>query len=102
MNAPNGYFENGYCSVILIKNLKLKKKVESNLKKNKIGFGNIYPSAMSDQPCSKVYSDHHVGSNNSQVICNSVLNLPIFPYITESELSETVQCVKNSLTKQNV
>ena len=49
MNAPKDFIENGYCHVALIEDTDLKNKIEAALKINNIGFGNIYPGAMSEQ-----------------------------------------------------
>ena len=96
IDAPADYQENGYCHVGLIENANLKQTIEAALKFNNIGFGNIYPGAMSDQECSKCYMYAHVGGNQAQKICSSVINLPVFPYITSAELSIVVDVVKSA------
>ena len=93
IDAPEAYIENGYCHVGLIKNTNLKESVEKALKINNIGFGNIYPGAMSDQKCSKRYMHGHVGGRKAQQICSTVINLPVFPHITSKELSTVVDVV---------
>lgn len=100
INAPTAYIENGYCHAGLIENIDLKNKIELSLKANNIGFGNIYPGPMSDQECSKYYMHAHVGGNKAQKICSSVINLPVFPYITNTEL-KTVVDVINYACKEN-
>ena len=77
MNASKEFVENGYCHVALIGDLELKSELERVLKLNNIGFGNIYPGAMSDQECSKKFMAGHVGDNKAVQICNSVLNLSL-------------------------
>ena len=94
MSAPKSYHENGYCHVGLIDDLSLKKKLETSLREQKIGFGNIYPGPMSEQECSPRYMKSHVGGNMARQICDTVINLPIFPYISEQELWEVVETVK--------
>jgi dTDP-4-amino-4,6-dideoxygalactose transaminase len=96
MNAPTDFIENGYCNVGLIDDGRLKQAVESALLVEQIGFGNIYPGAMSEQECSKRYMRAHVGGNQAQKICNTVINLPVFPYITTQELSTVVDVVKSA------
>lgn len=95
IDAPADYVENGYCHAALISDVNLKQAIEAALKSNQIGFGNIYPGAMSDQECSKTYMEAHVGGNQAQQICNTVINLPVFPYITDLELSSVVDVVKS-------
>jgi dTDP-4-amino-4,6-dideoxygalactose transaminase len=96
MVAPVDYAENGYCNVGLIADANLKQSVEAALKAEQIGFANIYPGAMSDQECSKSYMRAHVGGNHAQKICGTVINLPVFPYITHAELSSVVEVVKSA------
>ena len=95
MHAPKSYQENGYCHVGLISDLSLKKRLEIYLSKEKIGFGNIYPGTISEQQCSHLYVNSHVGGNMAKQICETVINLPVFPYISEQELWEVVEIVKN-------
>ena len=84
----------------LIEDNALKEAVESALKAEQIGFGNIYPGAMSDQECSQRYMRAHVGGNQAQKICRSVINLPVFPYITIEELSSVVEVVRSVCEEQ--
>lgn len=93
MEAPAGYEENGYCNVCLISDSALKTVLETNLKTEGIGFGNIYPSVMSSQPGAAAYLKGHFGSQVGEHLCASVLNLPLFPYMTETELQRVVEVV---------
>lgn len=94
MNAPASYNENGYCHVGLIDDLNLKKRLEASLREQNIGFGNIYPGPMSEQECSPRYMKSHVGGNMAHEICDAVINLPIFPYISDQELQKVIETVK--------
>jgi len=96
IEAPLDYVSNGYCHVGLVDNERLKQDIEISLKSHQIGFGNIYPGAMSDQECSHRYMHAHVGGSYAQQICNTVINLPVFPYITETELNSVVEVVKSA------
>jgi UDP-2-acetamido-2-deoxy-ribo-hexuluronate aminotransferase len=95
--APSGYQENGYCNVCIVEDLSLKGRLEAGLKAAQIGFGNIYPGAMSDQPGAQGFLHAHIGGDSAQRLCRSVLNLPLFPYMTELELREVVGVLRNSL-----
>jgi UDP-2-acetamido-2-deoxy-ribo-hexuluronate aminotransferase len=97
MSVPNGYEENGYCNVMVVNDQNLKSELEQTLKNAKIGFGNIYPSTLSEQVCAPRYSQSHFGGRNARKLAQSVLNLPLFPHMTESELSEVVLVVKSVL-----
>lgn len=97
MNAPSGYLENGYCNVCLLPDLEQKARLEASLKAQGIGFGNIYPSVMSSQPGAAPYFVGHFGGQAAEQLCASVLNLPLFPYMTEAELQHVVDVVGTSL-----
>lgn len=100
IKATNAYLENGYCNVCLVEDADLKIKLESSLKTNGIGFGNIYPGAMSDQPGAAGLIHAHVGGDNAQRICRSVLNLPLFPYMKSEELNEVINTVRSVFDKE--
>lgn len=99
MRAPSGYLQNGYCNVCLIDDLGQKSKLEAALKSSGIGFGNIYPGAMSEQPGAKDFLHAHVGGNQAEKLCRSVINLPLFPYMTQAELAEVTHVVESNFSK---
>ncbi len=97
MNAPAGYEENGYCNVCLVPDTALKASLEARLKAEGIGFGNIYPSIMSSQPGAAAYLKGHFGGQVGEQLCSSVLNLPLFPYMRETEKLRVVEVVSSVL-----
>jgi UDP-2-acetamido-2-deoxy-ribo-hexuluronate aminotransferase len=97
INSPDAYQENGYCNVCLVEDADLKMDLEAALRVNGIGFGNIYPEAMSDQPGAAGFLHAHAGGNNAQRLCRSVLNLPLFPYMMTEELAEVTNTVRSAL-----
>lgn len=94
ISPPKDYTENGYCNVNLLPN-ESKLKLEEQLKSKGIGFGNIYPGAMSDQPGAKEYLAGQIGGENAREVCKTVLNLPLFPYMKEEEYKEIIELVKS-------
>lgn len=97
IEAPNRYEENGYCNVCLIENQKLKTTLENELRVNGIGFGNIYPGVMSGQVGAGPYLARHYGGKTGERLCNSVLNLPVFPYMKTEELEMVAQVVEKTI-----
>ena len=85
IRAPQQYRPNGYCNVCLVENHALKTRLEAVFKEQGIGFGNIYPSVMSAQPGARRHLAGHFGGSQGEHLCSSVLNLPIYPYMTLSE-----------------
>lgn len=93
VTAGANVHENGYCSVGLI-DPKLRPALIETLKNAKVGYGTIYPGAMSMQSGAQ---DHLVGKidfGNAHYISQAVLNLPCFAYITKEELEYVVSVVK--------
>lgn len=93
MKAPEGYDENGYCNVCLVPDPEIKSSLEARFKREGIGYGNIYPSVMSSQTGAASYLTTHFGGRVGEQLCASVLNLPLFPYMTQLELQEVVKVV---------
>lgn len=102
MAAPPNYVENGYCNVCLVPVFDQKAALEINLKAEGIGFGNIYPSVMSRQPGAAAHLKGHYGGQEGEKLCASVLNLPLFPYMSEAELHRVVSVVGASLGASDV
>lgn len=97
IRAPREYIQNGYCNVCLIEDGTLKGRLEAKLKEMEIGFGNIYPSVMSAQPGAKQHIAGHVGGKQGEHLCASVINLPLFPYMTNIELESVISVIGHEL-----
>jgi len=93
--AASSVRENGYCAVSMI-DPKLRPKLIETLKKANIGFGIIYPGAMSLQQGAKDYLAGKIDYENAHYISQSVLNLPCFSYIKEEELEYVCKTVKSA------
>lgn len=88
--------ENGYCAVGMIEPAKRAAVIE-NLKKANVGYGTIYPGAMSMQSGAQGHLAGKIDNGNAHYISQAVLNLPCFAYITPEELQYVVDTVKKSL-----
>lgn len=95
MDVPEGYEENGYCNVCVVRDPMFKVALESKLSAEGIGFGNIYPGVMSKQCGAEGISKGHIGGNAGEVLCASVLNLPLFPYMMAAELERVLEVVRS-------
>lgn len=95
MMPPPDYEENGYCNVCLIRDQSAKSMLEAKLKADGIGFGNIYPRVMSQQPGADGVSKGHFGGHEGETLCASVLNLPLFPYMKPDELERVLDVVRS-------
>lgn len=86
--------ENGYCAVGMI-DPKLRGSLIETLKKANVGFGTIYPGAMSMQSGAAAHLAGKIDNGNAHYISQAVLNLPCFAYITEEELKYVCDAVKS-------
>lgn len=93
---PQGYDENGYLNVTLHDPAK-RPLIEAVLKERGIGFGNVYPGAMSRQPGAEGHMAGSVGGENADLLSRSVLNLPLYAGITEAELEEVMAGMRHGL-----
>lgn len=91
--APDNVKENGYCAVAMIAP-SLREDLIATLKAAGIGFGTIYPGAMSLQEGASRYLYDKIDNGNADYISKAVLNLPCFAYITEEELNYVVETIK--------
>lgn len=86
---PAGIVENGYLNVTL-HDPAARPAIEAHLKAKGIGFGIVYPGAVSDQKGAEAYLKGKVGGDVARRISASVLNLPLFPYMTDAEFAEVL------------
>ncbi len=93
---PEGYRENGYLNVSLLEP-PVRTAVEAVLKEHGIGFGNTYPTAISKQPGADGYLEAAVGGERADTLARSVLNLPLFAYITDAEVDESAAVLRTAL-----
>ncbi len=91
VSPPEGIKENAYLTVSLFDPAE-RPKIEEPLKENGIGFGNVYPGAMSEQPGAEKFIHGKVGGDIADKVCRGVLNLPLFTYMKEDEI-DTVEKV---------
>lgn len=89
VGPPAGYQENGYLNVCLIAPDQ-RADVEATLHARGIGFGNVYPGAMSAQPAAGPHLAGQLGGEHARTLASSVLNLPLFAGMTDAELDEVI------------
>ncbi|MEM6455614.1 MAG: aminotransferase class I/II-fold pyridoxal phosphate-dependent enzyme [Acidobacteriota bacterium] len=101
---PAGYEENGYLSVTLHHPLQ-RPTLEAALKAAGIGYGTVYPGAMSAQPGAEGVLGAHYGGDahggagdgdGGAWLGKSVLNLPLFAGMTEAEQDAVIDVVADA------
>jgi len=90
---PEGYVENGYLNVTLHENKK-REELKTILGNKGIGFGVVYPGPVSEQKGAENFIKGKVGGENAKWLAESVLNLPLFPYMTDDEFNEVISALK--------
>jgi len=84
--------ENGYLSVAVMTPESRTDFIEY-LKKHDIGYGTVYPGAMSEQPGAVGHLGGKISHGNADWIAKSVINLPCFAYMTQDEMDFVIQTV---------
>lgn len=97
---PAGYEENGYLNVTL-HDPEQRPRIEAVLKQFGIGFGNVYPGSMSTQRGAAGWLAGRVGGERADWLSRAVLNLPLFAYMRDEELSEVLAVLKKSVPEQS-
>ena len=86
--------ENGYLSVALMTPESRPAFIEY-LKKHDIGYGTVYPGAMSEQPGATGHIGGKISHGHADWIAKSVINLPCFAYMTQEEVDFVIETVNN-------
>jgi dTDP-4-amino-4,6-dideoxygalactose transaminase len=91
--APHSdVWENGYLSVATMEPTTRPAFIEY-LKKNDIGFGTVYPGAMSEQSGAKDFIGGKISHGHADWVAKSVINLPCFAYQTQAEIDYVIEKV---------
>jgi dTDP-4-amino-4,6-dideoxygalactose transaminase len=96
VGPPADYVENGYLSVALFEPER-RPAIEAVLKAKGIGFGNVYPGAMSRQPGAEAWIHGKVGGERADALCRGVLNLPLFAYMRDEEVDEVLSAFEEAI-----
>ena len=90
--APQDFTENGYLNVLFMDNKKRTECIKS-LEAHKIGYGITYPQSISGQRGALPHLKAKVEGKAAKQSAQSVLNLPLFPYIRQEEIEEVLDLI---------
>ena len=90
--VPQGWEENGYLNVTLHDPDDRPRWLEA-LQAAGIGYGTVYPGAMSKQPGCGDHLVDAIGGEVADELCRGVVNLPLFAYITDDEVDQVLDVV---------
>lgn len=84
--------ENGYLSVALMTPESRPAFIDF-LKANDIGYGTVYPGAMSMQPGANGFIGGKISHGHADWVAKSVINLPCFAYMKQEEVDHVIEKV---------
>jgi UDP-2-acetamido-2-deoxy-ribo-hexuluronate aminotransferase len=92
LSPSNDVWENGYLSVALMTPETRPAFIEY-LKANDIGYGTVYPGAMSAQPGAEAHLGGKISHGHAEWISKSIINLPCFAYMKQEEVDYVINKV---------
>jgi UDP-2-acetamido-2-deoxy-ribo-hexuluronate aminotransferase len=92
LKPASDVWENGYLSVALMTPESRPAFIEY-LKKHDIGFGTVYPGAMSAQPGATGHIGGKISHGHSEWIAKAIINLPCFAYMKQEEVDYVIEKV---------
>lgn len=101
VGPPSNWVENGYLSVALI-DPERRGTFTSTLTDHGIGWGTVYPGAMSEQPGAAAELAGAYGGERSRWLSRAVVNLPLFAHMREDEVDEVLAAVQVAATRAGI
>lgn len=92
ISPATSVWENGYLSVALMTPESRPAFIEY-LKKHDIGYGTVYPGAMSAQPGASAHLGGKISHGHAEWIAKSIINLPCFAYMKQEEIDYVISQV---------
>lgn len=96
VTPPEGVYDNGYLAILRL-SIEEVERVQSHLLAAGIGTGRVYPSTIHEQPPARGAA-HYSDLSVSTQFTRQVLNLPLFPGLTDSEQDEVVERLLTIIT----
>jgi dTDP-4-amino-4,6-dideoxygalactose transaminase len=88
---PTNVTTNGYLQVSLSRTSQA--ELAGHLKKLAIATGNVYPAPVSSQPGANRPVELLAPERVAYDVCPRITNLPLYPYMTESEFNAVLEAV---------
>lgn len=94
---PEGFLSSWAQYTIQLKDRETRDSVQAALKEKGIPSMVYYPKPMHKQEAFGIGSDYSFDCSNTEELCNTVLSLPMHPYMTDEEIKEVVTALKEEL-----
>jgi dTDP-4-amino-4,6-dideoxygalactose transaminase len=101
VGPPTGWEENGYLAVALVDPAKRPVFLDA-LKERGIGFGTVYPGAMSEQPGAAGVLAAAYGGERARWLSRAVVNLPLFAGMREDEIAVVLSAAEAAAARAGV
>lgn len=94
---PEGFLSSWAQYTIQLKDKETRDALQAALKEKGIPSMIYYPKPMHCQEAFGIVGDYDFDCSNTVNLCDTVLALPMHPYMTESEINEVVSAIKAAL-----
>lgn len=95
--VPEGFYSSWAQYTIQLENKAVRDGLQSELKENGIPSMVYYPKPMHKQGAFGLDDDYGFDCSNTEQLCNTVLSLPMHPYLKEDEVQKVVDVIINYL-----
>lgn len=92
VDSPPNIEENGYLNATIHKP-EIRVRLIEHLKTKGIGHGIVYPGSISDQRGGQGLLGEKFGGAEARKLSQSIISLPLFPYMTDEEFDEVIGAV---------
>lgn len=96
---PEGFYSSWAQYTIQLENKEVRDGLQAYLKEKDIPSMVYYPKPMHDQQAFGLNGEEHVDCSVTSKLCDTVLSLPMHPYLNEEEIATVVDAVKEYLSK---
>lgn len=96
---PEGFYSSWAQYTIQLENREIRDGLQAYLKEKDIPSMVYYPKPMHDQQAFGLNGEEHVDCSVTSRLCDTVLSLPMHPYLKDEEIATVVDAVKEYLGK---
>lgn len=96
---PDGYYSSWAQYTIKLKDGECREELQKSLKENDIPTMIYYPIPMHKQTAFNYLKTNNLDCPNTNVLCKSVLSLPIYPYMEEDDVDKVCNIINNFFNK---
>ena len=94
---PQGYLSSWAQYTIKLKDKETRDSLQAALKEEGIPSMVYYPKPMHKQEAFGIKGEYEYDCNNTKELCDTVLSLPIHPYLTEEDIKTVVMTLSDKL-----